>query len=335
MSKKGSVSEEPISNEPISSACIGCKSEVIVGEKAVQCDLCNRWEHAGCCSMPDDLYRILKKYENKKTGVKWFCDTCEIHMGKVRMEIRVLAERQIKLELKQDVADSHWMEIKQEVMELKKELTDLKGKQQSADLMSVNLGDKMGALKDELIQTKQSYSDIVQTSRTAGREGTSVLPNALEKIIKVDVNELLERGKRKNNLVIFGIEETNDETVTRAKVSTIINALGLDDDKIKYFGRVGRLTTGAGARARIVRVVCEDAEVKRNCLKASNRLKSMEGYENIYMSLDLTKEQQLNDKKLREKLKEVREENREAKINNGEIVVFEHGDRKVIFSPNQ
>jgi len=36
-------------------------------------------------------------------------------------------------------------------------------------------------------------------------------------MIKVEVSELMEREKRKNNLVIFGIDETNDEAVTRGK----------------------------------------------------------------------------------------------------------------------
>src|SRR6266516_1468792 len=148
--------------------------------------------------------------------------------------------------------------------------------------------------------------------------------------IKVGLSEMLERGKRKNNLVLFGIEETNDESVTKVKVNEIITAVGLDENKIKYFGRVGRLVVGA--KARMVRVVCDDAETKRKFLKELNRLKTIEGFENKYVAADLTKEQQIQDKNLREKLKEFRVSIKEAKINNGEIVVFEDRMRKVLYS---
>ena len=226
------------------------------------------------------------------------------------------------------------MDIKREVTELKNELTDLvKEKQKSTDLMSVNVDAKVGELKVEIGEIKRTYSDIMQGNNRIGVDGTSLLANAPARVIKIEVNEVMEREKRKSNLVIFGIDETNDEMATRAKVSTIVNALGLEDSKIKYFGRVGRLI--AGARARIVRVVCDDAEVKIKFLKAANRLKSMEGYENVYVALDLTKVQQLQDKSLREKLKEIRVEHKEAKISNGDIVIFDQGIRKVLHSSIQ
>jgi len=53
--------------------------------------------------------------------------------------------------------------------------------------------------------------------------------------------------------------------------------------KINYVGRVCRYVEGS--RARIVRVVCEDAETKRNFLKGANRLKQLDGFNNIYVSL--------------------------------------------------
>jgi len=73
-------------------------------------------------------------------------------------------------------------------------------------------------------------------------------------------------------------------------------------------------------------------ETKRKFLKSANKLKQMEGFDKIYVSLDLTKMQQLQDKKLRDKLREIRVENREAKINNGEIITFENGARKILYT---
>ena len=138
-----------------------------------------------------------------------------------------------------------------------------------------------------------------------------------------------EPSNNKNNLVIFEIDETSNEDRTRDKVKDILQAVGIDEAKVKYFGRVGKNITEN--KTRLVRVVCDDSETKRKILKDANKLKGIEGYNRIYISLDLTKVQQTVDKKLRDKLREIRVSNRDAKINNGDIVVFENGFRRVLY----
>ena len=180
---------------------------------------------------------------------------------------------------------------------------------------------------------KRTYSNIVQGNIEVGETTVKTLNGnrtAPSRAIKVEVSEMLEREKRKLNLVIYGIEETNSEEATKEKVNDIVKVVGLDVSKIKYFGRVGRQVEGS--RPRIVRVVCEDAESKRDLLKAANRLKGVEGFGSIYVGLDMTKTQQVQDKNLRDKLKDIRAVHKDAKINNGEIVVFEEGHRKILFS---
>src|SRR6267154_2756234 len=126
------------------------------------------------------------------------------------------------------------------------------------------------------------------------------------------------------------IEETDDENVTKSKVEAIITEVGVDISKVKYFGRVGKRTQVPGGRARIVRVVCEDLETRRSVLKGANKLKVATGYERTYIAPDLTKSQQDLDKKLRDRLKVIREQHKDAKINNGEIIEFVGGTRMVL-----
>src|SRR3989442_15652517 len=188
-------------------------------------------------------------------------------------------------------------------------------------------------MKDEIKDIRKTYSDMVQGNSASGADTVANSLNIPNRTIKVEVSEVMEREKRKNNLVILGIEETNDEFATKEKLKNIINALGADENKIKYYGRVGRV--GQGTKARIVRVTCEDAETKRNFLKSANKLKTMEGFANVYVALDLTKVQQTQDKNLREKLKDIRLTHKDAKINNREIVIFDNGNRKVLSALQQ
>ena len=286
------------------------------------------------CLMIRFIQGVGKTRKKKNTGTKWFCKVCELHFGKGKMEIKAVSERQIIVEAKQGTFEKSLTEVKREVSDLKREFKEfVKERQEIETSESLKVEDKFEEMKVEICDIKKSYSGIVQGGGVSAAGVSNSIMNAPSRTIKVEVSEVMEREKRKNNLVIFGIEETNDEMATREKVSTIVKALGLDENKIKYFGRVGRLVSGA--RPRIVRVVCEDAETKRGFLKAANRLKTMEGFANVYISLDLTKVQQGQDKILRENLRDLKGLHKEAKINNGEIVVFEDSSRKVLFSLQQ
>jgi hypothetical protein len=330
MSISGSISEDPNPK----TGCGSCNEDVVAGEKALQCAWCSRWVHNACCAMPDVYYKMIVKYEKICTGSKWFCKVCEMHFGKTQMEIKIVAERQTLVESKQEIMHTSVSEVKKEVSDLRKEFAEfVKERQKNTESTSLIVDDKIVEIKEEIKEIKKSYSGMVQGAGAVGGAASSSLVSAPARTIQVEVSEVMEREKRKNNLVIFGIEETNDEFATKEKINIIINAVGLDENKVKYFGRVGRQVSGA--RARIVRVVCEDAETKRSFLKAANRLKSMDGFAGIYIGLDLTKVQQVQDKNLRVKLKEVRDVHKEARINNGEIIVFEDGNRKILYSQQQ
>jgi hypothetical protein len=224
--------------------------------------------------------------------------------------------------------------VKLEVLEIRESLTKPSDRSKNDDdSIGGKVAEEIVDIKEQLVVLKQKYSDVV---RVEGAEGMVVInpPRVSDlKNIQLEFSELMERDKRKNNLVIFGIGETDDENITKNKINEIINEIGVDANKVKYFGRVGR--RAIGGKARVVRVVCEDLETRRGVLKGANKLKVISGYERTYISPDLTKCQQEEDKKLRQKLKEFREQYKEAKINNGEIVVMEGGERKVLYQKVQ
>ena len=147
----------------------------------------------------------------------------------------------------------------------------------------------IGDLKQKMGELQVRYSEVVKgnAARDAASSSNSIVQSSQVRTIQVEVGEALEREKRRNNLVIFGIEETNDQQLTKDKVNEIITVVGVDLNKVKYFGRIGRV--GTEARTRAVRLVCDDVETRRNVLKGAAKLKLETGYERIYISPDLTK----------------------------------------------
>jgi len=115
-----------------------------------------------------------------------------------------------------------------------------------------------------------------------------------EREFKVQLNEAMERHKRRTNLVIMGaVEDTVDQT--KELIGSMLKVLLQDDVEFTVLGRVGKLD---GAKIRPVRICIEDADIRRKLLKKASSLKNNKEYEKIYVSPDLTTKQQEEDKKL-------------------------------------
>lgn len=315
--------------------CGSCGTAVKENDKALTCDLCNVWVHTKCgggCGVPDKLYKVIKELgvDCATVGIRWFCNKCNPQIDSLKLELKTIKDRHINLEKKHENLEVVVQKVQEDYASIKRTMDEL------TRTMNQNVSENQGkvdedivVLKDEITELKKSYSDMARGNAVDGARAIS-LQNSPSISVQVEVSEAMEREKRKNNLVIFGIEETNDEGMTRDKVKNILQAVEIDENKVKYFGRVGRNTSEN--KIRVVRVVCDDSETRRNFLKGANKLKTMQGYNKVYVSPDLTKAQQLLDKKLRDKLREIRVNTKEAKINNGEIVVFENNCKRVLYS---
>jgi len=311
--------------------CVVC-DEVKGSDKVLECDVCNRCVHTKCGKVTNAMYSELKKATGGGggKGIKFFCIECDKMFESVRIDLKQMIDKQLKLESKQNDFEEDLEEVKRNIEMIKTNLKKVSEEsKQEEDNNQVKVADEIVNLKNQIGELKVKYSDV---ARVGGAEGGIVVQGqqiSPGRSLQLEVSEVMEREKRKNNLVIFGIEETDDENLTKNKINEIITEVGMNVEKVKYFGRVGRRV--AGAKPRVVRIVCEDSETKRSILKGANKLKGIEGFQRIYLSLDLTKEQQANDKKLRDKLKEIRVQHKEAKISNGEIIVFQNGNRIVLY----
>jgi hypothetical protein len=151
--------------------------------------------------------------------------------------------------------------------------------------------------------------------------------------------EMMERDKTKNNLILIGVSEYERGDDEKERVEKIVEAL-IQETRVKYkiMGRVGRKepragTTAGGGCPRPIRIVVEDTGDSRRLLARGKTLKGKADFEEIFVVPDLTKLQQEEDKKLRDKLKEIRESGRkQAKIEKGEIVEEVEGKKEVLFS---
>jgi DNA primase catalytic subunit len=239
-------------------------------------------------------------------------------MKAVRTEIKKIKED------KQEEFDNEMKGMKKEMKKLTDKITEMESGQIVND---------MKQLQDEVQSLSSKYSDVVKTGAAVintGNSGSSV--DTSVRNVRVEVHEALDRDKRKNNLVIFGLDETLSLSEIKVKISDAIVATGLQDvEGIKFVGRIGK---EEAAKTRPYRIEVGNSDIKRSIMLGTNKLKADPAFARVYIRPDQTKLQQKIDRELRTKLKELQDAGKSAaRINNGEIVEFVDGIKQVLFKP--
>lgn len=164
------------------------------------------------------------------------------------------------------------------------------------DLQSQVIDSKNEQLKsvETTIQTEmKSYANIVEKS---GAIAEKKISTAIKKLS-------VPRDDRSKNLVVFGVQEEQGEVVEQ-KVLDILAHLDEKPRIIECY-RVGRPQQGA---ARPVRFTLSSSDLAHQILRKAAKLKSVDGYNYIYISPDRTFEQRLAHRTLIEELKKKRSE---------------------------
>lgn len=318
--------------EGVGDSCEECGKKVAEKANAMQCDACNGWFHATCVDISETLYKAIAKYEGSAKGccIQWYCNSCAKGIGKIMNSVKAMIVRQDKMEIRMNDIRLEVEGIRREVDMIKAEKLDIDAKVETrvksyADVFKSD----MDSLDKKVENKVQRFEDILKSEeRAAAIAGPKIVEG---KNLKAEVSEALEREKRKYNLVIMGLPDGEIED-TKIEVQKVCELLSVESEiKPVSVERLGKV----GATKGVVRIKLDNNEDRFELLKKAKSLKDHKEYEKVFIAPDLTKTQQLEDKLLRDKLKEVRESGvPEAKINKGQIVRYVNGDREVLFAGN-
>ncbi len=278
--------------------CQVCSVEVKGQDKGVSCDFCQKWFHAKCVEITPELYKCMKKFDGSRLGtaLHWYCKNCNIVVCKILPSIS-------EIKLKQD-------KIETEVENLKKEVEQI---------------------KIVLAENKKSYADAVKAggemAEIQGRQGCYV---ESDRKIQIQLFEVIEKEKKKNNLVIMGLPEMDNDGDIKNTIGEILNYVTEEENcEFEFMERIGK----KGERARPTRIKINNIASKIKILKNANRLKRNNQMDKIYITPDLTRKQQEEEKKLRDKLKSYKLQGLEnVRIQKGQIVKEVDGQREILYS---
>jgi uncharacterized protein YoxC len=297
--------------------------------------------------MSVDMYTEIEKKEKegegKESGLHWFCEGCNVGMGKIiksfkemeekyekiegevkriakRMEEMVKREKEVEEERKND--KGKLKKIDQEVRELKQCTETLNTKVEEKVEME-DVKSQIEEVKKDTEYVKKSFAEVVK--REEERKEGEIETGGVGKVSKVQEEEekkrmleLIERAKRRSNLILFGVPEEAADGEGSEIVQDIVNGL-LGDGGVKYevIGRIGR----KAEKPRPLRIKVEDSRNRRRILVSAKKLKGMEGKQNIYIVPDLTREQQDEDRRKRDEIWMSRVNRGKKGVKDGERVI--------------
>jgi len=318
--------------------CGACNKEVV--KDGIECEVCERWFHCKCEKVAAGTYKALEQDK----ALHWYCSGCSrgvVNTWKRLQEKQEFLEKevgQLKEELKgMKILTGRVGQMEKEFNADRAEFKKLDGRMKKIE-SAVKEGEqkKEQLVQKEIKELKQSFVDIVneqeEERKKEDNKKTADRDKTVDRELQQKMLEVMEREKRKSNLIFMGIKEATEEEENRI-IKDIMDTL-VEETDISYeiFGRVGRKDTGNTDKARPLRIVIEDIGHRRLVLSRGKKLKES-SYKKVFIVPDLTRLQQEEDKKLRDKLKEIRQQGTtNAKIVKGEIVSVEEGEKVVLFT---
>ena len=145
-----------------------------------------------------------------------------------------------------------------------------------------------------------------------------------EKEVLQDIQEV---EKRRNNVIIFGLNESRAESLSASKeedlrsVGSLGASLGVRGLKIQDCFRLGK--RGLQQRPRPVKVICQDPQQRHELISSAYRIPNLNedlGFRRVFIKPDLSPKEQEADRQLRQELKLRRANGERVVLRGGRIV---------------
>ena len=288
------------------SLCGHCNKVVKNDSPAMECEICSMWYHIKCQGITKAEYEYIKGGSKKKSLSKlhWYCLICD------RMAVnfmKTMANLHTKHQLLADKVDNLEEEIKSkadkgEVDQLKKEIRSIREGQKQVQEQWKKIEEKIINQQENNKQGDINEEDLIKVN------------DVIEKKIKEKEVEERTRRDRRNNMVVFGIKESeavNGKEKQAADLKEVQKILKdcceveLKHNNVVKVIRMGKYMEG---KKRPVIITISSEEKKREIFKNLHKLRK--STDNVTITHDLTVQQR---EELQDLIKEAKNPLRKAK----------------------
>ena len=286
--------------------CGHCKEECKSGT-GIPCGFCESWFHSKCIDgMTPEFVETCDKMNKLFGGSAFLCVICRKLASKINKSMR----------------------------DLEKKMAEMEDEMKRADLEHKTLVAKVEKMESNSDQVKDKVTDMKKEMESGMEKAKKEMKDEME-------SERKEREERSENLVIYGMEESNEEEAEerkehdKKKMAELAEEVGVEVKgvvEVKY--RAGKKNEDGRPRPMIVKV--EDEETRAKLLSNARRLAGKEAWRRVFVSPDLTwqqrEEAREEERKLRREAERKNDEAKNAGRTGGKFVVIgQRGKRRIVW----
>ena len=258
--------------------CPVCENNVKDDDNGIECNVCSQWWHAPCCNIDDRQYEWLKNGDSEY-DIKFTCKNCK---GEDTLDTGEVVSNAM---------------IYKQMQQMMKTMGQMLKKYDKVNDSNVKLAERVDKLENEKCsaQPLNEIKDFV-----------------VEKVGEA-LSEAREKDARKLNLLMVNVPENTGEDAQKKDMESVNKLMKkiLPDEDVKITNLVrlpiGKGQTNIGTAPRMVKIKVEDVQIKRKILTNANKLNEgsdiRDPKKKLYINQDLTRAERLENKKLREDLK--------------------------------
>ena len=319
--------------------CLKCNDKFTL-KKSLKCRYCRKQFHPFCESVNNETYTAFNELNMTGQGFNWFCNTCDSIFLK-GPQLSIMEDlKELKTNFNKKLSDLESMiKISVEKQQIKlDEINTNVSKDELYPKLEETIDYKLKQIEENIenqnstIKTQMtSYADILSKNNQKNTKTEQAIKTISKGMESLQTNLSREKEKKlreekANNLCIFNIPEsteTNEKEQRmndKLKIKSVIDPNSeIPKGKIEYIRRVGNKVEGK-TRPVIIKFKC--LETRSKILKMRDLVyKEKDSQTKIYIHPDRTKQQQEENKKLIEKLREIRDSGENAVIRNGKIII--------------
>ena len=282
-----------------------------MADHLIMCDRCEIWYCYKCADVNVKLIDVLVEFKE----LHWFCKKCD--------EIAIKAIQNFNPEKVSslDIVQRNIADTLVRVKNLNKAVVD------TANQFKNSFADVLKSGKGKSSQTNQSASNVMDVGQNLTEISNSedLSLNSVENIASSLANEQREREKRKLNIIVYNVPESEATTGLERKEEDLNKLNNLFKDYLQVSPEITKVIQ-LGKRddkPRLLKVSIASADQKSSILRNKAKLKkdgNPEHVKSIYISPDYTPLEQRKRKNLREQLKKMNNVANLYVIKNGSIV---------------
>lgn len=275
--------------------CPECKATT-ENTYALKCCKCAKWNHIKCVNVNKAKLNFYEKEMRNPNGQRWCCKPCETKSNEI-------VKRPSMGEIKSPTASSSAnSDLKKSYTEYT--LNDVMEKLEVIDVKYTNLlqkyNEQIAINENLLLEVEHLKGKVTKLECKVHEEQSS--SSAIETI-----QELKDREYKRKNLIIFGVKELSSDEPDERKthdmraISQMLESqcTEVSRENLRVY-RIGRREQGKVRPVRII-MACE-ADVQKVIKKALN-IKSNHLYSGLGFSIDKTKQQLQEYKRIKDDLK--------------------------------